>query len=285
MDLSIVIVNYRSRDPLLACLASIPDSVRGLETETVMVDNASGDGSSEALAQWHPSVRLIQNDENVGFARAVNQGLRATSGDFVLLLNPDCVLHAGAVRRLVDYQRTHPRCGIAAPRLLYPDGSLQYSARHYPSGSTLLFNRYSVLTYLFPGNRWSRRYLMSDWDHASVQDVDWVVGACLVARRQAIREVGEMDETFFMFNEDVDWCRRMNLAGWSVTYVADAVAVHHVGVSRKKSTTHVILERHKGMVYYFHKHHPTPPPLSWMVDAYLITRGWMMVVQNWFKRP
>jgi len=194
------------------------------------------------------------------------------------------MLHAGAARRLVDYLRTHPRCGIAAPRLLYPDGSLQYSARHYPDQSTLLFNRYSLLTYLLPHNRWSRRYLMSDWDHASVRDVDWVVGACLVARREAIREVGELDETFFMFNEDVDWCRRMNQAGWAVTYIPDAVCVHHVGVSRKRSTTYVILERHKGMVYYFHKHHPTPPPISWAVDAYLMTRGWLMVIQNWLRR-
>jgi GT2 family glycosyltransferase len=284
MDLSIVVVNYRSRDALLSCLASLPDSAHGLEYEVAVIDNASGDGSPEALARWQPDVRLIQNLENVGFASAVNQGIRATTGDFVMLLNPDCVLHAGAARRLADYLRAHPRCGIAAPRLVYPDGSLQLSARHYPDASTLLFNRYSLFTLLFPRNPWSRRYLMSDWDHASVRDVDWVAGACLMARRDAIREVGEMDEAFFMFNEDVDWCRRMNQARWAVTYVPDAVCVHHVGVSHKRSTTRVILERHRGMAHYFHKHHPTPPPLSWAVDALLMARGWMMVLQNSLRR-
>ena len=118
MDLSIVIVSYRSKDSLLSCLASLPDATHGLEYEVAVVDNASGDGSAEALARWQPAVRLIQNLENVGFARAVNQGIRATTGDFVMLLNPDCVLHAGAARRLADYLRAHARCGIVAPRLV-----------------------------------------------------------------------------------------------------------------------------------------------------------------------
>jgi GT2 family glycosyltransferase len=285
MDLSIIIVSYRSRDVLLACLSGLPEGARDLDYEVVVVDNASGDGTSEAIVRSHPEVRLIQNDENVGFATAVNQGLRGTSGQFAMLLNPDCELHAGAARQLVDYLRSHPRCGLAAPRLLYPDGSLQYSVRTYPDQYTLLFNRYSLLTYLLPANRWSRRYLMSDWDHASTRDVDWVTGACMVARREAINEVGGMDEAFFMFNEDVDWCRRFNQAGWVVTYVPDAVCVHHVGASGHRTSTRVILERHRGMVYYFHKHHPMPPPISWAVDAYLLARGWIMVVQNWLRRP
>lgn len=284
MDLSVVIVNYRSKEPLLACLDALPGAAPGLSREVVVVDNASGDGSAEAVTDAHSDVRLIRNLENLGFARAVNQGIRATSGEYVMLLNPDCMLHAGAARRLVDYLRAHPRCGVTGPRLVHPDGSLQLSARHYPSGATLLFNRYSLLTILFPNNRWSRRYLMSDWDHLSVRDVDWLSGACLVVRREAIRQVGELDEAYFMFNEDVDWCRRMNQAGWAVTYIPDAACVHLVGASRKRSSTRVILERHRGMAHYFHKFHPTPPPLSWAVDAFLMARGWMMVVQNLLRR-
>ncbi|MGH7742690.1 MAG: glycosyltransferase, partial [Candidatus Eiseniibacteriota bacterium] len=140
MDLSVVIVNYRSRDDLLSCLSRLPDAARGLETEVVVVDNASEDGAGVALAKWHPNARFIQNLENVGYSRAVNQGLRATRGQFAMILNPDCELHAGAARRLVDYLRTHPRTGIAAPRILNSDGTLEYSVRSYPDQYTFLFN-------------------------------------------------------------------------------------------------------------------------------------------------
>ncbi|MGH3055251.1 MAG: glycosyltransferase, partial [Gaiellaceae bacterium] len=149
---------------------------------------------------------------------------------------------------------------------------------------TFLFNRYSLLNRWFPRNRWSRRYLMSDWDHASVREADWVAGACMVARREAVDAVGGMDEAFFMFNEDVDWCRRMNQAGWTVAYIPDAVCVHRVGASRHRTSTRVILERHRGMVHYFHKHHPIPPPLSWIADGLIIARGWLMVAMNSMRR-
>ncbi|MBI1798269.1 MAG: glycosyltransferase family 2 protein [Candidatus Eisenbacteria bacterium] len=283
MDLSIVIVNYRSRDALLTCLATLEDTAAGLERETVVVDNDSRDGTPEALAQWAPSARLIANRENVGYARAVNQGIGATTGEFILIMNPDCELRPGAARRLVEYLRAHPRAAITGPRILNSDGSLEYSVRSFPDPLTFLFNRYSLLTRLFPGNRWSRRYLMSDWDHATVRDVDWMSGACLVARREAIDRVGGMDEAFFMFNEDVDWCRRMQFAGWSNVYVPDAVCVHHIGASRRRTASRVILERHRGMIHYFHKHHPMPAPLSWLADGLILARAWLMVAANALK--
>jgi GT2 family glycosyltransferase len=283
MELSTVIVHYRSPDALLACLATLPEAAAGLDLETVVVDNDPRDGVKAALARWYPSVRVIENSENVGYARAVNQGIQATSGPYVLIMNPDCTLRAGAVSRLADYLRTHPRAAIAAPRILNPDGSLEYSARSFPDHFTFLFNRYSLLTRLFPGNPWTRRYLLSDWDHASVREVDWVSGACLMARREAVARVGGMDEAYFMFNEDVDWCRRMALAGWSVAYVPDAVCVHHIGASRRRTASRVILERHRGMIHYFHKHHPIAPPLSWLADGLILARAWLMVATNSLK--
>jgi N-acetylglucosaminyl-diphospho-decaprenol L-rhamnosyltransferase len=284
MDLSTVIVHYRSLDALLSCLATLPDSGPGLASETLVVDNDPVTGANAKLAQqWFPATRIIENAENVGYARAVNQGIAATSGAFVLIMNPDCELRAGAVRRLVDYLRAHPKAALAAPRILNPDGSIEYSVRSYPDQLTFLFNRYSLLTRLFPGNPWTRRYLLSDWDHASVRDVDWASGACLLARREAIEKVGGMDEAFFMFNEDVDWCRRMTLAGWHVAYVPDAVCVHHIGASRRRTASRVILERHRGMIHYFHKHHPIAPPLSWLADALILTRAWLMIAANALK--
>ena len=280
MVLSTVIVHYRTLATLPACLRAIALSAADLEAETVVVDNASGDGVEALLSREFPDVRLLRNDENVGYAGAVNRGIAETRGEFVLVMNPDCTLDPGAVRTLVGHLRAHPRTAIAGPRILNPDGTLEYSARAYPDQLAFLFNRYSLLTRWFPNNPWSRRYLLTDWDHATVRDVDWLSGACLMVRREAIRQVGPMDDRFFMFNEDVDWCRRMNLAGWSVAYVPDARAVHHVGASRKRVAARVIVERHRGMIHYFHKHHPTHPLLTFLADSLIMLRAGVMLTQN-----
>jgi GT2 family glycosyltransferase len=241
------------------------------------VDNDSRDAAPAGLP---PGVRVIANTENVGYARAVNQGTRATTGEFVLVMNPDCEVRPGAIEALIRWLREHPRTAVAGPKLLNPDGSLEFSARSFPGPLTFLFNRYSLLTKLFPGNPWSRAYLLSDWDHASVRDVDWLSGACLAVRRSAIDAVGGMDERFFMFNEDVDWCRRMKAAGWAVTYVPDAVVMHHVGASRGRVAPKVIVERHRGMIYYFHKHHPTNPVVAWVADSLIMARAGLMLLKN-----
>jgi GT2 family glycosyltransferase len=280
MELSTVIVSYRSREPLLQCLVTLETDAASLAHETVVVDNDPGDGALETIARDFPGVRGIANAENVGYARAINQGLAATSGEFVLAMNPDCVLERGSLAALIGHLRAHPRTAVVGPKILDSDGTLQYSARSFPDHLTFLFNRYSLLTRLFPGNRFSRRYLLTDWDHASVRDVDWVSGACLMVRRAAITQVGAMDEAFFMFNEDVDWCRRMKLAGWAVSYVPEARVVHHIGASRKKVAPRVILARHRGMIHYFHKHHPTNPVVTFCADAFILLRAALMLTAN-----
>ena len=280
MRLSAVIVSYRSRDDLLDCLQSLEADAAGLEAETLVIDNDSRDGTGAAVAGRFPAARVIENGENAGFARAVNQAIAATHGAYVLILNPDCIVRPGALRALIGQLAGQPRCAIAAPRLLNPDGSLEYSARSFPGAIAFLFNRYSLLTRLFPRNRWSRRYLMSDWDHASVRDVDWVSGACMLVRREAIEQVGGLDEAYFMFNEDVDWCRRMGQSGWTVTYVPSAEVVHRVGASRRRVSTRVIVERHRGMIHYFHKHHPRGRVVTALADALILARAGVMVAAN-----
>ena len=269
MDLSIVVVTYRSREHILATLASLEPGVRGdgtaspLTWECVVLDNDSHDGTPELVEREAPTVRLVRTGANLGYSKAVNMGIARTTGTFVLVLNPDCEWRPGAIRTLVDWARAHPTCGIAAPRIVNSDGSLEYSARAYPSVYAVLFNRYSLLSRLWPGNPWTRRYLMSDWDHVTPRSVDWVSGAAMLVRRDAIAAVGGMDETFFMFNEDVDWCRRMNQAGWTVDYVSASETVHHIGASKGEVSNRVIRERHRGMLHYFRKHHRAP----WFVDA------------------
>jgi GT2 family glycosyltransferase len=283
MDVSIVVVNYRSLGPLLECLASLAADRAELATELIVVDNDAGANAGPELARRHPDARFIQNPENVGFARAVNQGIAASRADTVLLLNPDCEVRPGALPALLRHLRAHPRTAIAAPRILNPDGTLEFSARAFPDHLTFLFNRYSLLTRLFPDNPYSRRYLLTDWDHASVRDVDWVSGACMLVRREAIERIGPMDERFFMFNEDVDWCRRMKADGWAVTYVPEAVVVHHIGASRRRVSSRVIVERHRGMIHYFHKHHPTNPVFRAVADAAILSRAALMVAANALK--
>jgi GT2 family glycosyltransferase len=287
MDLSVVVVTYRSREHVLEGLRSLEAGLHAsgasapeLTWECVVVDNDSHDGTPELVEREASWARLVRTGANLGYSKAVNRGFAETTGEFVLVLNPDCVWRAAGIHTLVDWLRTHPRCAIAAPRIVNPDGTLEYSARSYPSPFAFLFNRYSLMTKLWPGNPWTRRYLLSDWDHATPRSVDWVSGAAMLARRRAVTEVGGMDEAFFMFNEDVDWCRRMNLAGWTVDYVAAAETVHHVGASRGEVSNRVILERHRGMIHYFRKHHPAAWPLDALAALVIMTRARILVFLN-----
>lgn len=214
--LSVVIVHYRSLQALPRCLSALAAETAGLQREVVIVDNDSRDGLAEWLAREHPDVRSIANASNLGYARGVNQGIAATSGAHVLVMNPDVYLEPGCLSTLLEHLRSHPGTGLVAPELRNPDGTVEFSARSFPGAWTFLFNRYSLLTRLFPANPWSRRYLLTDWDRAAAREVDWVSGACMLVRREAIQAAGPMDEGFFMFNEDVDWCRRLRNAGWAV---------------------------------------------------------------------
>ncbi len=291
MDLSIVVVTYRSRDHILECLRSlepVPGTGDGsgsaARREVVVVDNDSGDGTPELVERDAPATRVVRTGANLGYAKAVNRGFAETTGRHVLVSNPDCVWRPGAVEVLVRWLDAHPRCGIVAPRIRNTDGSLEYSARAYPDHFAFLFNRYSLLSRLFPKNPWTRRYLMLDWDHASPRSVDWVSGAAMLVRREAAAAVGGMDEAFFMFNEDVDWCRRMNQAGWSVDYVPTAETVHHIGASKSTVADRVILERHRGMIHYFRKHHQTPAPLDTLASALIMARARMLLWKNRLAR-
>jgi N-acetylglucosaminyl-diphospho-decaprenol L-rhamnosyltransferase len=286
MDLSVVVVTHRSHDHILGCLRSLapalersPEGGTSFDWECVVVDNDSRDGGPELVERETPWARVVRTGDNLGYAKAVNIGLAETRGRHVLVSNPDCVWAPSSVAMLSAWLDAHPRCGIAAPRIHNTDGTLEYSARAYPTPTAFLFNRYSLLSRWFPRNPWTRRYLMLDWDHASPRPVDWVSGAAMLVRREAVAAVGGMDEAFFMFNEDVDWCRRMNLAGWGVDYVPAARVTHHIGASQGTSDR-VILERHRGMIHYFRKHHPAPWPLDALAAFAIMARARLLVAIN-----
>ncbi len=224
---SIVIVSYNTRRFLRACLASISRHYPGLLPRVTVVDNASSDGTVEAVETEFPGVRLIVNAANLGYARAVNQGIKASDTPYVLVLNPDIEVGAGSVESMLRFMEEHPDAGIAGARLVYPDGTLQPSCRTFYTLPVVLLRR-TFLGKLFPNARAVREHLMLDWDHATNRVVDWVTGASMMVRKEAFERVGGMDERFFLYLEDVDWCSRMAKHGYKVYYVADAEMKHHL---------------------------------------------------------
>jgi GT2 family glycosyltransferase len=269
VDLSVVIVSWNVRDLLQRCLESIraseteqagerpasSDPVQSepyLRVETIVVDNGSSDGSIEMVRESFPEVRLVANEDNRGFPAANNQGIDIAEGRYVLLLNPDTEVWDDALATMVAFADAHPDAAIVGPQLLNPDGTVQSSRRRLPTLLTAVFES----TWLEPWapRRLLERYRVSDRPDDVIQDVDWITGAAMLARREAIEEVGPLDEGFFMYSEELDWCRRFLEAGWRVVYLPTAQIVHHVG----KSSEQVMAARHihfqTSKVRYFRKH-------------------------------
>jgi N-acetylglucosaminyl-diphospho-decaprenol L-rhamnosyltransferase len=256
VDLTVIVVSWNVRDLLRGCLRSLTPALASLEggSEIVVVDNASGDGSAEMVAAEFPAVLLSRNAQNRGFTAANNQGLTLSRGRILLLLNPDTEVVGDALATMAEYMAAHPRVGALGPQLRYPDGSLQSSRRRFPTLATALVES-TVLQEWWGDNRILRRYYMADTPDDAVQPVDWVVGACLMVRREAFEQVGGLDEGFFMYSEDMDWCHRIKVAGWEVIYLPTATVVHYEG----KSSEQMVPARHiyfqSSKVRYFRKHH------------------------------
>lgn len=255
MRLSVIIVNWNTFGLLRACLASTSHYLDSPDCEIIVVDNGSSDGSAEMVAAEFPTVRLIALPKNFGFSRGNNAGIKISQGHFILLLNSDTEVHTDALWKMCDRMDENTRIGALGARLLNPDGSLQMSCRSFPSYWTALFHRKSLLTRLFPGNMYSRRYLLSGTDHGHRMEVDWVIGACLMTRRETVQQVGLLDETFFMYAEDVDWCYRMRQAGWTVEYFPEAEVMHHYEKSASKAPFRMHRERHLSMWRFYKKHY------------------------------
>jgi N-acetylglucosaminyl-diphospho-decaprenol L-rhamnosyltransferase len=284
VDCSVVIVNYHTDEVLAECLASLAKTAGALELEVIVVDNGRTLATG-GFRERFPAVRLVENTENVGFARAANQGIRLARGRHVLCLNPDTVVHEGALAAMVGHLDAHPRVGAVGARLLESDGTLQYSCRRFPGYVTILFGRYALLTRLFPGNAGSRDYLYLDWDHRTVREVDWLSGACLMVRREVVEGVGAFDEGYFLFVEDMDWCRRIRDAGWGIVYLPDAVVTHHIGASRGPVPASIVGARHRGMWRYVQKHFGAPWPARVVIGAALVVRAGLLVAANALRRP
>lgn len=267
-DLSVVIVSWNVADLLRRCLRSIVGDAapeRGTDLalpgtswtyDIWVVDNASTDGSPEMVRREFPFVHLIANSDNLGFSAANNQAIASSEGTYVLLLNCDAEVMGNAIEMMLSHMEQHPDVGMLGPMLRYPDGTVQPSRRRFPTLATAYLES-TLLQRWFPRNRVLGRYYVADVPDDVIQEVDWIVGACMMTRRQVVEQVGSLDSGFFMYSEELDWCYRIKQAGWKVVYLPAAEVVHHEG----RSSEQVVPARHihfqSSKVRFFRKHHGT----------------------------
>lgn len=254
MQLSVIVVSWNTRELLRQCLKTLLLEIKEIEAEVFLIDNDSADGSAQMVASEFPTVKLIANPTNRGFAAANNQALEQCKGHYVLLLNPDTEVRPDAIKTLLEFMTQHPRAGIVAPQLLNSDGTIQQSCRAFPTFFNLLVELLG-LSRLFPNVQRFREYKMLDWNHDDERQVDQPEGACLLLRRQVIDEVGNLDEGFFMLFEEVDWCYRIKERGWEIWFTPSAKVVHHYGQSIKQVKAKMILSSHRGLYRFWYKHY------------------------------
>ena len=274
VDLSIIIVNWNTKDLLFQCLESVYESAGSLTLEVIVVDNASTDGSVEMVRREFPQAHVIANSTNVGFVRANNQAMADCQGRYVLLLNSDTRVLQGALDKVVQFMDVHPRAGIAGVRLLNPDGSFQASFTPFPT----LWREFLILTGL--GRLLIRPAFPSGGPQIEkgAQKVEgYLEGAYIMARREALGQIGGLDEHIFMYAEDVDWCYRFHQAGWEIWYLPETPIIHYGGQSSKKRKGRMEAELYRSRVYLFHKYHGRAAALCLRVLIYAITVTKMLV--------
>lgn len=253
-DLSVVIVNWNTREFLSRCLRSVYDTTLDLDFEVIVVDNGSTDGSQEMVRRDFPGVSLIVNTENKGFAKANNQAIGRSRGRYVLLLNSDAFVRENAIEHTVAFMDGHPEAGMAGCKLLFEDGRLQPSCYAFPT----LFTEFFIavgLDRLFPRSRLFGKYGMTYWDFDDIREVDVILGAFMLVRATAMDEVGLMDERYFMYSEEVDWCYRFREKGWRIYFYPHVEAVHLGGGSTRQVRAGMLIRLYGSRIEFFRKHH------------------------------
>jgi GT2 family glycosyltransferase len=228
-DLTISIVSYNSLGFLKECLRSIFENPPAVDYSVIVVDNASADGTSEFLKKNYPEIKLILNDTNIGFAAANNQAIKNSDSRYIILMNSDCEVYKKSLDNLVEFMDRNPDAGIAGPKIINSDGTVQMSCRRFPS--LLDAAAHNILGDIFPDNPFSKKYKLADIPRDNPSRVDWVSGSCMIIRRGALEDTGMLDERYFMYVEDVDICYRMWQKKWAVYYCPDAEIMHHIGGS------------------------------------------------------
>jgi GT2 family glycosyltransferase len=263
MTLSIVIVNYNTERLLSGCLESVYAGANGTPFDVWVVDNHSRDGSVSMLKSRFPRVRVIENNVNAGFSKANNLVISQSRADYILLLNPDTLIIGDAIERVVKFMNEHPQVGIAGCKVLNRDGTLQLACRRSIPTPKVAFYRLTGLSRLFPNSRTMAKYNLTYESPEQAHEVDAVSGAFLMIRRRVIEDIGPLDERFFMYGEELDWCLRAKRAGWTVMYYPSAEIVHYKGESTKSNSRKAAIEFYRAMYLFYRKHFaPDHSPLT-----------------------
>ena len=233
MELSIIVTNYRNPELLKICLDSIQKNASNLAVELIVADSATQEDTEMMMREDFPQVRFFPFKENVGFQALIKKGIEESQGKYLLLLNGDIIVTPGSIEKMLDHLKNNPTIGMLSPKLLNFDGSLQYSCFRFYHPSTIVYRR-TVLGKLPFAQKHLDWFLMKDYDHEKVKDVDWLMGSALLVTRQALEKVGLMDPGYFMYMEDVDWCRRFWEKGFRVVYYPEALMHHYHGKGSAK---------------------------------------------------
>lgn len=299
-DLGIVIVNYNTKEFLCDCLRSIYASEGDFAYDVVVVDNCSTDGSAEAARNEFPQTTVIESDHNGGYSYANNLGLRqlgfrdgagrepaSNAPRYALLLNPDTVLPPNALEQMLSFLDNHPGAGIAGPKLVREDGTLDKACRRSFPSPEVSFWRLTGLSLIFPENRRFGQYNLTYVDPRQTIEVDSVVGAFMMLRCEAIRDAGLLDEGFFMYGEDLDWAYRIKQAGWSVWYNADVTVLHYKGAASRKRSNRSILAFYNAMRRFHAKHYKskTPTAINWLIEFGVWVLCGVALLRNALRPP
>lgn len=287
MDLSILIVNYNTYQLTADCIRSVQSSETKYSYEIILIDNNSTDGSVEKLREEFPEVVLIANQENTGFAKANNQGMEIAKGRYVLLLNSDTIVQQDTVQVMLDFMEEHPRVGASGCKVILPNGSLDKACkRGFPTPSASFYYAFGF-SKLFPDNPRFNQYQLGHLDPDQETPVDCLVGAFMLVRQEAIAKIGGLDETFFMYGEDIDWCYRIKEAGWDIHYYPQTTIIHYKGGSARRKPLKIIYEFHRAMVIFHRKHYKKRN--FWLVNVLIYIgialKFVLSVISNSVRRP
>ena len=284
---SVIIINWKTPKLLNDCLNSLKGDPDYALMEIVVVDNNSGDESVAMVKNQHPDVKLIENPDNKGFSKAVNQAIPVSSGQYILLLNPDAKVVGAAVATLANYLNQNADVGACGPKVLNADGTLQLACRRAFPTPAASFYRLSYLSRLFPKNEAFSKYNMTFADPDQLLEVDALSGSCMMIRRQVVDKIGLLDEDIFMFGEDIDWCWRVKETGLKVMYVPQSVVYHIHGASSRKRPVGTTINLHKGMEVFYRKHLAQRywAPFNLLVYAAIWSRALVFYTYKCRSRP
>ncbi|HLI52633.1 MAG TPA: glycosyltransferase family 2 protein [Thermomicrobiaceae bacterium] len=296
MRISVVILNHNRPDLVLRCLEHIERAAAliagAVLVDIIVVDNASTDGSAETIKMAYPRIAVIESPVNGGYASGNNLALKRIFHELpagadlrsraALLLNSDCFLNPDALAYLSRFLDQHPAAGVVGPKLTLASGTLDLACRRSFPTPANAFWKLTGLSLLFPGNRRFARYNLTYRDPNETYEVDAVSGACMLVRLAAVYDAGLLDEAFFMYGEDLDWCFRIKEAGWKVFYHPSARALHVKGASSSRRSQRLIFEFYRAMYLFHRKHYSagTAAPLNWLILAGIISRGALALARN-----